>query len=184
MKKFEFELNDKPGKEHGGELSLGRRHRRRPLSTKHPIHLVMRSDFAYGARCLPRHRPMIEKVLAKAARRFCISIYEKAIVTNHIHLLVKGKRRIDLQNFFRVIAGHIAQQILEYFPILDHHRPGSIQRSKENKFWQTRIYSRLISWGREFKAVRKYVILNFLEAMGLIKYKNRRSPRGPPAKRA
>jgi REP element-mobilizing transposase RayT len=183
MRQFEFELNDKSSKEHGGELSLGRRHRRRPLSTKHPIHLVMISDFAYGARSLLRHRPLIEQVLAKAARRFRISIYEKAIVSNHVHLLVRGRRRIDLQNFFRVIAGHIAQQILAIHPIQEHHKPQSTKRSKENIFWQTRIFSRLISWGREFRAVRNYVIQNFLEAANLIKYKMRRRPRGPPPRK-
>jgi len=189
-------------KEHGGSLLLGRRRRRRPLSLSAPLHLVLRSDFALGPRSLLRHRPLIEKVIFKAQRRFRIRVYEKAIVSNHIHLLVKGYRREDIQNFFRVVAGHIAQAILKEFPIrkseLERNSGGAPKvlasgkksswpggapertekvrplREKENKFWQTRIYSRVMSWGREYRAVKKYVVQNALEALGLIAYQPRR----------
>ena len=116
-----------------------------------------------------------------------------AVVSNHIHLLVKGHSRIDLQNFFRVVAGHIAQEILRQCPIKPGDRPQSgggapkalfktvsNARERENKFWQTRIYSRVVSWGREFTTVKKYVIQNVLEALGLIPYQARRSRRVKP----
>ena len=107
-----------------------------------------------------------------------------AVVSNHIHIVVKGKHRRDLQNFFRVVAGHIAQEILRKFPILpgEQDRRGGAPttglrttktREKENKFWQTRIYSRVVSWGREYLRVKKYVIQNTLEALGLVPYKIR-----------
>ncbi len=165
MKQFEFDINDKPRKEHGGELLIGKRKSRRPLSTKLPIHLVMRTDLAQGARSLLKHRQLIERILKKVAHRFRIQIYEKAIVSNHIHLLIRGKRREDIQNFLRVITGHIAQEILQKLPLPPSHR--------ENKFWQTRIYSRLLTWGREFHIVKKYVVQNILEAAGLVAYKRR-----------
>ena len=163
--------------EHGGSLGLGKRRRRRKMNLKTPLHLVMRSDFAYGRRSLLRHRPLIEKILRKAQTRFSVRIYERAIVSNHIHLLVKGKSREGLQNFFRVVAGHIAQDILREFPIMEveRRRAGGAPREGANKFWQTRIYSRIVSWGREFKAVKKYVLNNVLEALGIIAYKPRKS---------
>ncbi len=164
-------------KEHGGTLSLGKRRKRRPLSVKNPLHLVLRSDFAYGTRSLLRHRPLIEKVIAKAKKRFAIRVYEMAIVSNHIHMMVKGCSRQDLQNFFRVVAGHIAQELLRQFPLLPSERikrgGASKTREKENRFWQTRIYSRIVSWGREYTNVKEYVVQNALEALGLIPYKNR-----------
>ncbi len=164
-------------KEHGGTLSLGKRRKKRPLSLKKPLHLVLRSDFAFGSRSLLRHRPLIEKVLAKAKKRFAIRIYEMAIVSNHIHIMIKGHTRQDLQNFFRVVAGHIAQELLRQFPVLPSEtaqRGGASKtREKENRFWQTRIYSRIVSWGREYSNVKEYVIQNALEALGLIPYKTR-----------
>ena len=171
-------------KEHGGTLSLGKRRKQRPLSLKTPLHLVLKSDFAYASRSLLRHRPLIEKIIAKAKTRFYIRVYELAIVSNHIHLVVKGRRRRDIQNFFRVVAGHIAQEILRKFPILPRERarrggapskePQTTKtREKENKFWPTRIYSRIVSWGREYLRVKKYVLQNALEALKLIPYKTR-----------
>lgn len=164
-------------REHGGTLSVGRRRKQRPLSLKKPLHLVLKSDFAYGSRSLLRHRPIIEKVIEKAKKRFAIRVYEVSIVSSHIHLVIKGHSRKSLQNFFRVLAGHIAQELLRRFPITASEylkRGGAPEgREKVNKFWQTRIYSRIVSWGRDFINVKKYVLRNTLEAMGLIPYKTR-----------
>ncbi len=167
MKQLQLDLKDNPKKEHGGQIASGQRKTRRPLNTKGPIHLVLKSDFAQGPRSLLKHTKLIERILKKAAQKFRIRIYEKAIVTNHIHLLIRGKRREDLQNFFRVTAGHIAQEILRAFPI-------PTQITKENKFWRARIYSRLLTWGREFKIVKAYLLQNMKEALGLIPYQPRR----------
>ncbi len=148
---------------------------------KRPLHLVLRSDFAYGSRSLLRHRPLIEKIIAKAKKRFAIRVYEMAIVSNHIHVIIMGCTRQDLQNFFRVVAGHIAQELLRQFPILPSEKTkgggASKSREKENKFWQNRIYTRIVSWGREYLAVKEYVAQNALEALGLIPYKTRAKPK-------
>ena len=111
-------------KEHGGILSLNSRRSRRPLSTKHPVHFTLRSDFAYGARSLLKHQALINHIGKKFAHRFGVRIYRQAICGNHLHLLIRGTTRVGLQNFFRVFAGHIAQQILGTAPITE------IERSK------------------------------------------------------
>ena len=151
------------------------------MPTKTPLHLTLRSDFAVGARSLRRHRPLIKKVLTRSSRRFNIRIYEYAVVSNHIHIVIKGKRRSDLQNFFRVVAGHIAQEILRVYPIVHTVLtqrgavpPKPATREKENEFWQTRIYSKITNWGRHFRNVIAYVIQNELEASGVIAYTPRK----------
>jgi REP element-mobilizing transposase RayT len=182
MKQLQLILKFNSRREHGGTLSLGKRRKQRPLSVKTPLHLVLKSDFAFGSRSLLRHRPLIAKVIAKAKKRFYIRVYEMAVVSNHIHLVVKGYRRRDLQNFFRVVAGHIAQEILREFPIERGKRGGAPvslsterkTRETENKFWQTRIYSRIVTWGREYLAVKRYVIQNTMEALGIIPYIERK----------
>lgn len=115
-----------------------------------------------------RHRPLIEKTISKAKNKFKVQVYEMTIVYNHIHLLIKGKARTDLQNFFRVVAGHIAQEILRKHPIE--------QRAKnQNLFWISRLYSRVVSWGNEYFIVRRYVIQNNLESLGIIPYQERKA---------
>ena len=148
---------------------------------------MLRSDFAYGSRSLLRHRPVIDKVIGKAKKRFAIKVYELAVVSNHIHIMIKGHTKRDIQNFFRVVAGHIAQELMRQFPVLPSERAkrggASKTRENENKFWQTRIYSRIVGWGREYLNVKKYVVQNALEALGLIPYK-RRAKLGLRKKRA
>lgn len=188
MKNSEKQITNR--KESGGSLALGVRRKRRILSTKTPIHLVLRSDFAYRHRSLLRHRPLINRILKKNAKRYKVNIYEKAIVSNHIHILIRGNSRNDLQNFFRVVAGHIAQGILQKAPLQQWEinlRDGAHKkndgdkttREKANKFWQTRVYTRVMSWGRDFLTVKKYIIQNTLEALGLVVYKPRRKSFAP-----
>ncbi len=193
MQQTSFFKPNRFSKLHGGEPSIGRRRARRPLTTKSAIHVTLRSDFAHGGRCLMKHNKLIYKILHKASKRFRISIYERAICGNHIHLLVRGKRRIDLQNFFRVVAGHIAQQILIQCPLrkserlatklLNRRGRGGAPLRRENKckhpknqykFWQALVFSRMLSgWGREYRTVKKYILQNTLEALKLIPYQPR-----------
>ena len=43
-------------------------------------------------------------------------------------------------------------------------------RKASHKMWERRPYSRVLSWGREFKNVLTYIERNVLEAMGRISY--------------
>jgi hypothetical protein len=210
MKQISFIPHSINRREHGGSLLLGKRRKKRPLCLKSSHHLVLRSDFAQGPRSLLRHRPLINRIITKAKKRFDIKVYCFAIASNHIHISVKGKTRSGLQNFFRVVAGHIAQEILRECPIQlsERARAGASRmngngssraggasqarvpeikrqgsalnvgkkkaREKENRFWQTRIYSRIVSWGRDFIEVKKYIFQNHLEALGLIAYQPRK----------
>ncbi len=104
-------------KEHGGAFSDQKRRSKRMLSTKQPIHMTLRSDLAFGSRSLLKHQNLIRHVIRKFSKRFNVKVYRHAICGNHIHLLIRGDSRIGLQNFFRVVAGHIAQHIVKEFPI-------------------------------------------------------------------
>lgn len=170
----------KPRKEHGGDLSVRRRKSKRILSVRNPFHVTLRSDFAKGKRSLLKHKNLISKVLHKSSKRFGVNIYQRAICGNHIHLLVQGTNRISLQNFFRVVAGHIAQKILERHPILESERlktsdAGNAPLLKyQRKFWNALLYSRLVAWGRDFTNVVNYIERNVLEALGMIPYVRRK----------
>lgn len=122
-------------KEHGGILCLNKRRSRRPLAIKQPLHITLRSEFAYGRRSLLKHRRLIDHVTLKASRLFGVKVYRKAICGNHLHFLVRGRDREALQNFFRVLSGHIAQAILREFPITESERT-RIERFQQFKHSQ------------------------------------------------
>lgn len=122
---------------------------------------------------------MIQNQIKKWSRYFGISVYEYAICGNHLHFLIRGKNRLAIQNFFRVIAGHIAQNILRKYPISERERsekagnaPG--EAKYQRKFWELLLFTRVLSsWGKEFRVVKRYIIQNTLEALNLIAYKPR-----------
>lgn len=157
---------------HGGEHSVGKRKTQRPISTKKPMHIVMRSTRASGAISLrgSGQRGMVESLLMKYKRRFSIKIYKYSINSNHIHLAVRAYKRENLQNFLRAFAGELALQLLRKFKL-------------KGKFWDLLAFSRLVEWGKSFRNLIEYVVMNQKEAVGLIAYRprshaNRRNP-GP-----
>jgi REP element-mobilizing transposase RayT len=175
----------KTKREHGGLHSVGQRRSRRPINIRQPVHIVLRSEQAHGTRSLFKNKAIALRVLNKFSKRFRIRVYEKAICGNHIHCLVKAQTRRELQNFLRVFAGQVAQEILREFPMSkqERHRSrggtpsGTRKRSPHPKnqrtFWSLLVYSRIVSWGREYLTVKAYVLQNKLEALGVIEYKVR-----------
>ena len=163
---------------HGGMLTLKRRKIRRHFDIRRPIHIVLRSDLAKGSRSLVRNQKLVEDVLYKFAKRFRIRIYEKAVCGNHIHCLVKGKTRNEVQNFFRVLAGQIGQGILRKYPLKKNEKKahrGGIHPKSQKTFWSLLLFSRVVSWGSDFRNVRRYVIQNALETLGIIPYQERKT---------
>ena len=187
MGQLDFFPTSKRRKEHGGAHSVGRRRSRRPLSTKHSLHVTLRSELAVGARSLLKHRDIIDRVLKINLSRYRISLYRIAVCGNHVHLLLRGKDREQIQNFFRVFAGHVAQRILQRLPLAPSESPTDSGCAKnQRRFWKLLIYSRIVSWGREFKTVARYIHQNILESLFLVAYtvRKRRSsdpPRGKPS---
>ena len=148
----------------------------------------MKSYHAIGARSLFRHKKLILSLIKKNALKFQIKVYEYAIQGNHLHLLVKAQTREGLQNFFRVVAGHVAQRILKEHPLnakdlalkqsaggapKEEERKAKTCKKNQRKFWSYLLYSRIVTWGREFKTVVGYIQKNTLELLQIIAYKPR-----------
>lgn len=187
MKQLSFPLSSVKN-EHGGSLATGKRRSRRNLSIKQAHHVTLKSNLASGGRCLLKHQSLIKGILYKSAQRFNVRVYQLAIAGNHVHVLVKARSRLGMQNFFRVFAGHTAQQILKVCPLprdgggasgvapggaLTPASSGTCCRKNQRRFWGYLIYSRILTWGREFRIVKSYIIQNSLEVLGLSAYKPR-----------
>ncbi len=129
---------------------------------------------------------MIRRTIQKYSVKFRVRAYQTAICSNHMHSIVLGKTRPELQNFLRVVAGQIAQEILRLYPLQKNEAraftgspKGTAHPKNQRSFWSVTIYSRIVSWGREFKIVMAYILQNTNEALGLVAYRER----GLPAKK-
>ena len=142
----------------GGRLLGQNGHAReaRPVSPKHSMHLVLRSDRARGANSMrhKRHRRRIDQLVYKQAKLRKIRIYKYANVGNHLHILLKPSSRAAYVAFIKALSGLIARQILK----------AEKNAAKGLKFWNQRPFSRVVHWGRAFKIAKNYVQQNAEEA--------------------
>lgn len=143
----------------------------RPFSSQHAMHVVMRSDVARGDFSLLRKetRSWLRLYLPRVARQFSVKLYSNSNNGNHIHLVIRASDKKQFASFLRVLSGMIARKVL------------GAERGREKgiKFWSSRPYSRLVTWGREFWSVLRYVERNILEARGSFAYLERRRERDP-----
>jgi REP element-mobilizing transposase RayT len=151
--------------EHGGDVRLGKRKLARPIDTKRPLHVVLRSSRAKREWSM-LHSKFAARIRRKAnslARCHDVRLYRYANVGNHIHMLASVRSRPALQSLLRVFAGATAQIVT-----------GARKGRPSGKFWDRLAYSRIVSWGREFRSVSAYVRQNEDEARGLRSYRPRR----------
>ncbi|MCM2282039.1 MAG: transposase [Bdellovibrionaceae bacterium] len=120
--------------------------------------MVLKSERARGQRALIRHINFIQSRIRSAARRFGVRVHGRAIHFNHIHLHVRGKTRVGTQNFFRVVAGHIAQEILDQHPLTAKEVRETPVGGR--KFWADLVFTRVVAWGRDFRNVKNYLVKN------------------------
>jgi len=144
----------------GGSLLRGNPKRRRPYTHHEALHLTMRASIAKGPRSMlePRHYRRVKQILRRQAWNFGITIYWFANSGNHLHLLIRPPRaRAHFAGFIKALTGLLARMAL------------AAERGKGRglKFWDKRPFSRIVPWGKPFRACERYVIKNILEAMGL-----------------
>ncbi len=150
-----------PSSRHGGGYSVGKRKRRRPMSYKRAMHIVMRASGALGFRSLrnPRNFNKALTLLKRYSKTMGVRIYRSAIVSTHIHIVLRVKNRESLQNFLRALAGNLACHVLR-----------AKKGIPQGKFWDLLAFSRFIEWGSEFRTLIAYVLQNEREASGEIPY--------------
>lgn len=154
-------------KEVGGSLLNGVNPReQRPISVKRPMHLVMRSCHAQGTCSLLRSEfaGRVARLVQRLGKAKGVRIYRFANSGNHVHLILLPRSRQAFQAFIRALSGLITRLVLKS----ERGKPADL-----SKFWDARPYTRIVEWGREFKAVTAYVLQNTLEALGFIPYQPR-----------
>ena len=160
--------------EFGGSLLRSNAKVARPLHTKKSIHLVLKSKFAIGRHSLlaPKHILEVDRIVRSQAKACGIKIYHFINVGNHLHLVMKIKNRVLYARFIRAISGLIARLVTGR----ERAKAKIISSSKDSaiptkfKFWQARPFSRVVSWGREFNTITKYMNKNRFESEQIQKY--------------
>ena len=100
---------------HGGSLLHGKRRTVRPLSSKDAIHIVLRSTWAYGENSLLllKNKKDIQRIILRTAKKYLGKVYRQAIVSNHLHLIIKIPNRKNYQTFIRVLSSLIASHVMK-----------------------------------------------------------------------
>ncbi len=178
QQKFDFaKTHWKYRSSHGGTSRNSRKGRgTRPLSGKEPLHLVFKAnrDCLRGGLRTYRRYLLIEKLVDRYAQKFFVKIEQISIQHDHVHFLLRARRRTDYQSFFRVVTGQIAQQfqkngLLNFALVTDtqeKHTDTTSTPKKSKKLWKYRPFTRVIRGWKAYQTVESYVRLNEQEAFG------------------
>ena len=146
----------------------------RPVSTKDPMHIVLRSGIAKGKLSfLSQGRSSkIMGVIYRIADKFDIKVYDIGVNHNHVHLLIKLRYRDTYNKFVKSITGIISRIVLGA-----EKGKAKIDRNSDDfkKFWLHRPFSRILNWGRDFNKLISYIRQNILESLGIVEYKPRKN---------
>lgn len=145
----------------GGILLRKARYRtRRPLSTKRSVHVVLRSSQAKGSLAFqhPKNRKRIEKLCSEYAQRFGIKLRHYGNGSDHLHLIIKIKRKAAYASFIRALTGAIALKLTG----------ANRTRGNQTRFWDFRPFTSLVSCEPTYRLAKDYVTLNFLESLMII----------------
>ena len=177
----------------GGALLYKKRKSKRPLSKKDSIHLVLQSKWAVGRDSFltSGNHQAIKQILMRFSKKFGVKIYQQAINSNHLHLLLRIPNRALYVAFIKAVSGQIASLVMaqQSFKVFTHGRQkkaagdgsnaltevGATQHQTPEGFWQFRPFSRICNWGRDFKSCIGYLKQNILEAFGFVNYKPRKN---------
>lgn len=137
--------------EFGGELLKGKRKAKRPLSTKEPMHLILKSSNARGKYALNPSNGKMSALIYRMAFRFNVKIYSVAINWSHAHFIIRVKDRKSYNGFVRALCG--AMVLLLKAP---------------KGFFDLKPYTKIGTWGRQLKNWTNYAIKNQMQAAGLL----------------
>src|SRR5262249_11380628 len=97
----------------------------------------------------PRAEKRIKHLVHVTAASHGVRVHRFANVGNHLHLVIRAKKRSSYQNFLRALSGLIARAVT-----------GAKKGKRVGQFWTSLAYSRVVTWGRELRTVNFYVIMN------------------------
>lgn len=176
---------------HGGTLRNKRAGRgARPLSSKEPLHLVLkvwRKHLRSESLRTPANFQLIQDIIRQYSKKFFVKIEQISIQGDHLHALIRTSRRSQFQHFFRVVSGQIAQRFqiegrLKFVTIPAAQAaatskiktPQPKAKTKGTRLFKYRPYTRVVRGRKAYQTAKNYIQLNEQEAKGNIKYNKNR----------
>ncbi len=156
----------------GGTLLKKAKNRHdRPVSSKHPMHLVLKSTkakgrFGFGT---TKNSQAIRKLVDAHCSRYGVKCIQYSNNFNHLHLMLKFPSRAVYLRFIRSLTGAIALAVsgASKLTSLKAIFGGA-------KFWDFRPFTRIVYGWRGYSIARDYVLLNRLEALEILPKRNGR----------
>ncbi len=141
-------------KSYGGQMK-GRRKTARPLDKKRLHHVILKSQYAKGGRSFKKFDMQIKykNLIYSKAKKYGIRIAAYSNVGNHFHLLIRFQDRNLIKTFFRVVAGVIARLAV-----------GAQKGKRFGRFWDSVIFSRIVSKGRDEIRMFDYLEANLIQS--------------------
>lgn len=138
----------------GGSLLRGKRKRARPISTKRPMHMVLKSSFAVGGLSFLVHRSALERVLSSCARRWGVRLMDHQWNSNHVHLIIRVSSRTLYRRWIRDLTASLVLLLARKtgFPL--------------KRFFDHRPFTRVLNWGKDLRNAIDYLELNEMEVFG------------------
>jgi REP element-mobilizing transposase RayT len=130
----------------------------RPFRSKLALHVVLKSSSAVGSKSFKCFDDEIETIIETQAKRHFVRVYGAANAGNHLHLVVQAPSKDYLSAFLKAVSGRIAQ-------LVEGLGKEQTREAFKKPFWDSRPYSRLLTWGREFKNVCRYIGINATETV-------------------
>lgn len=136
----------------GGQLLKGNARTARPIDSKLPLHLVLRSHGKVSMRS-PRLYKRVQELVERVTKKYGVTLYEWSNVGNHLHFVIRVTKRQLWSSFIRELTGRIA-----------------LAANTKERFWIYKPFTRVVmGWRKAFRQVKDYVTLNRHEAEGVIK---------------
>jgi REP element-mobilizing transposase RayT len=126
---------------YGGTLVGSRRKSARPLAEDRPLHVVLKASKAV---IYANRRAIYDEIRDKAAH-FGLKAYGIAVNHDHVHLVLRIIRKEFYHAFIRALTGVLA-------------------RRYGKGLWKLVPFSRVASWGKDFKQMIAYCKKNREEA--------------------
>lgn len=136
----------------------------RPVVMNQSMHITIRSDVAKGRHNLYKHYSKLSALIKAIAKSHGVHIFKMANAGNHIHIHLRIRRRVVWKGFISGLTGGIVRAV-------------GYRRKVENAdgtvtvgppFWSGRPHSRVVWPGRDFHQLNDYIVLNQLEAAGVV----------------
>lgn len=120
----------------------------RPLSTKHPMHVVLRSSAAKGKWSLkkPTNHKIVEETFKQLASDYGIKVHDSVVVNDQLHLLIQLGDLDNFAPFIRSLSGTIAIKVTG---------ANKLAGLKE-KFWDFRPWTRVVAQKRGYSLLKDY----------------------------